>query len=179
MSTLYSLVFMFIHLHIRSTIKATTSVRQTEATSWFYLVVVPLKELQEAGLGSCGALDPAEAQVVPSPLQVADVHGQVLQPKTRSFPHRGQLGGSDKRERGGGGHNQRTFFSVKLANRVSHSHSLVVCEAERREVGVLLGKVGQPVDDPGQLWGNRDKSRNHRYHHSATTPGAVHVGSWD
>lgn len=74
--------------------------------------MVPLKELQEAGLGPSGPLDPAEAQVVPSPLQVADVHGQVLQPKTRSFPHRGQLGGSDKRE-GGGGHNQRTFFSVK------------------------------------------------------------------
>lgn len=130
--------------------------------------MVPLKELQEAGLGPSGPLDPAEAQVVPSPLQVADVHGQVLQPKTGSLPHRGQLGGSDKREVGGGIINAPSSV-LKLANRVSHSHSLVVCEAESGEVGVLLGKVRQPVDDPGQLWGDQDDSRNHRYHRSVTT----------
>lgn len=61
-----------------------------------YLVMVPLKELQETGLGPSSALDSTEAQVVPSPLQVADVHGQVLQPQTRSLPHCGQLGRPEK-----------------------------------------------------------------------------------
>lgn len=71
--------------------------------------MVPLKELQEAGLGPSGALDPAEAQVVPGPLQVAHVHGQVLQPQTRSFAHRGQLGRPEQEKRGP---NQRTLNVV-------------------------------------------------------------------
>lgn len=54
--------------------------------------MVPLKELQEAGLGASGTLDPPETQVVAGPLQVAHVHGQVLQPQTRPLSHRGQLG---------------------------------------------------------------------------------------
>lgn len=128
-----------------------TSRQQTQASACFYLVVVALKELQEAGLGPRGPLDPAEAQVVPSPLQVADVHGQVLQPQTRSFPHRGQLG------RPGGARRSVTnarSSSLKPAwgGGGGGSHSLVVREAKRREVGVLLGKVCQPVDDSGQLW---------------------------
>ncbi len=56
--------------------------------------MLPLKELQEAGLGASGPLDPPETQVVAGSLQVAHVHGQVLQPQTRSLSHRGQLGGS-------------------------------------------------------------------------------------
>lgn len=112
--------------------------------------MVPLKELQETGLGPGGALDPAEAQVVPSPLQVTDVHGQVLEPQTRSLPHRGQLGRPEK-ESGVGGHNQHTFFSTKTGQE-GRSHSLVVREAQRWELGVLLGKACQPVDDSGQLW---------------------------
>lgn len=85
--------------------------------------MVPLKELQEAGLGPSGPLDPAEAQVVPSPLQVADVHGQVLQPQTGSFPHRGQLGRPEKES--GGIINARSS-SLKPAERVgapgAHTH---------------------------------------------------------
>lgn len=57
-----------------------------------YLVMFPLKELQEAGLGAGGALHASEAQIVPSSLQVPHVHRQVLNPETRSLPHRGQLG---------------------------------------------------------------------------------------
>ena len=67
----------------------------------FYFVVVPLKELQEAGLGPSGPLHPPEAQVVPGPLEVPHVHGQVLQPQTRSLPDCGQLGRPVEGERGG------------------------------------------------------------------------------
>lgn len=45
-----------------------------------YLVVVPLEKLQETGLGTRGSLHAAETQVVSGTLQVAHVHGQVLQP---------------------------------------------------------------------------------------------------
>lgn len=55
--------------------------------------MLPLKELQEAGLGAGGPLDPSETQVIAGSLQVAHVHGQVLQPQTCSLSHRGQLGG--------------------------------------------------------------------------------------
>lgn len=54
--------------------------------------MVPLKELQETGLGSCGALYTSETQVIAGSLQVAHVHGQVLQPQTRTLSHGGQLG---------------------------------------------------------------------------------------
>lgn len=57
-----------------------------------YLIMVPLKELQEAGLGACGALNPPETQIIAGSLQVPHVHGQVLQPQTRSLSYRGQLG---------------------------------------------------------------------------------------
>lgn len=57
-----------------------------------YLVVVPLKKLQETGLGASGPLDPPETQVITGSLQVAHVHSQVLQPQTCSFSYCGQLG---------------------------------------------------------------------------------------
>lgn len=56
--------------------------------------MVPLKELQEAGLGASGPLDPPETQVITGSLQVPHVHGQVLQPQTCSLPYRRQLGRS-------------------------------------------------------------------------------------
>lgn len=69
--------------------------------------MVPLKQLQEAGLGAGGPLDTPETQVVAGSLHVPHVHGQVLQPETRPLPYRGQLGrpagGAGERRRGGGG----------------------------------------------------------------------------
>lgn len=67
--------------------------------------MVPLKELQEAGLGARGSLDTAETQVVARTLQVAHVHGQVLQPQTGPLSHGGQLGrpASGTGGEGGGG----------------------------------------------------------------------------
>lgn len=53
--------------------------------------MVPLKELQEAGLSAGGPLHSPETQVVSGSLQVAHVHGQVLQPQTRPLPHSGEL----------------------------------------------------------------------------------------
>lgn len=103
----------YFHENNKHKLKSNASRRRPQARACVYLVVVPLKELQEAGLGPRGPLDPAEAQVIPSPLQVADVHGQVLQPQTRSLPHRGQLGRPDSEKRDTHARNQRTVFSVE------------------------------------------------------------------
>lgn len=67
-----------------------------------YLVMVPLKELQEAGLGACGPLDSTETKIIAGSLQVPHIHHQILQPQTRSLPHCGQLGRPV--QRGGEGH---------------------------------------------------------------------------
>lgn len=56
-----------------------------------HLVMIPLEELQEAGLGPCGAFHASETQVILSSLKVAHVHDQVLQPQTRSLAHCSQL----------------------------------------------------------------------------------------
>lgn len=60
--------------------------------------MVSLKELQEAGLSACGAFHTTKAQVVPSPLQVPQVHAQVLNPQAAAFPHRGELCGSENNQ---------------------------------------------------------------------------------
>lgn len=74
--------------------------------------MVPLKELQEAGLGARGSLHATETQVVARTLQVAHVHGQVLQPQTGPLSHGGQLG----RPAGGGavGGERRQHFQDLL-----------------------------------------------------------------
>jgi hypothetical protein len=65
--------------------------------------MVPLEELQEAGLGACSTLHPPETQVFAGTLKVPHVHGQVLEPQTCSLTHCGQLGRPGReRERGGG-----------------------------------------------------------------------------
>lgn len=115
-----------------------------------YLVMVPLKELQETGLGARGPLDPPETQIIAGSLQVAHVHGQVLQPQTCPLSHRGQLGGPVGQGRHSKGH-QANQQSENTANGTLYSDSLVVCEAQRGEVGIFLGKVCQPVNDSGQL----------------------------
>lgn len=56
-----------------------------------YFTMVPLKELQEAGLCASGAFYTPKAQVIPSPLQVLQVHAQVLNPQAAAFPHSGEL----------------------------------------------------------------------------------------
>ena len=54
--------------------------------------MVPLKELQEAGLGPSGPLNPSETEIIVGSLEVPHVHGQVLQPQTSPLPNCGQLG---------------------------------------------------------------------------------------
>jgi len=53
--------------------------------------MVSLKELQEAGLSASGAFYTPKAQVISSPLQVVQVHAQVLNPQAAAFPHSGEL----------------------------------------------------------------------------------------
>lgn len=60
-----------------------------------YFTVVSLKELQEAGLSASGAFHTPETQVIPSPLQVLQVHAQVLNPQAAAFPYSGELGRSE------------------------------------------------------------------------------------
>lgn len=55
------------------------------------LLVIPLEELQEAGLRASGALYSSEAQLIPDTLQVLEIHAEILNPKAASFPNRGQL----------------------------------------------------------------------------------------
>lgn len=46
---------------------------------------------------------------------------------------------------------------------IQYSDSLVVCEAERGEVGVFLRKVCQSVNDSGQLEQRRQRVLVHGY----------------
>jgi len=43
-----------------------------------HLVVIAIKQCQKARLRSCGAFDATEAQIVPSPLNIAEVPEQFL-----------------------------------------------------------------------------------------------------
>lgn len=80
----------------------------TDSSSHFagpseYLLVIPLKELQEAGLSASGALHSPEAELITDTLQVLEVHAEILNPKAAAFPNRGQLSrpeGSTKRTQG-------------------------------------------------------------------------------
>lgn len=115
----------------------------------------PLKELQEAGLSASGPLDPPETQVIAGSLQVAHVHGQILQPQTRTLSHSGQLGGpvggAGAVREGREGKRVNTACKTALREVQLYADSLVVCEAKRGEVGVFLCKVCQSVNNSGQL----------------------------
>lgn len=56
-----------------------------------YFTMVSLEELQEAGLSASGAFHTPKTQVIPSSLQVLQVHAQVLDPQAAAFPHSGEL----------------------------------------------------------------------------------------
>jgi len=56
-----------------------------------HLLVIPLEELQEAGLRASGALHSSEAQLISDTLQVLKIHAEILNPKAAAFPNRGQL----------------------------------------------------------------------------------------
>ena len=64
-----------------------------------YFTMVSLKELQEAGLSASGAFYTPKAQVIPSPLQVLQVHAQVLNPQAAAFPHSGELCRSENNQK--------------------------------------------------------------------------------
>ena len=57
------------------------------------LLLVPLEQLHEAGLGAGGALGPPEAELADLELQVLHIHHQLVHPQRRPFAHGGQLGG--------------------------------------------------------------------------------------
>lgn len=121
--------------------------------------MIPLKELQETSLGACGALHTSETQVIAGSLQVAHVHGQVLQPQTRTLSHGGQLGrpvrdGGEKETGNTAGCSAKTSENItdktpSTGPLQRYPDSLVVCEAKRWEVGIFLRKVCQSVNDSG------------------------------
>lgn len=61
--------------------------------------MIPLEELEEAGLCARGSFDAPETQVISSALKVAQVHDQILQPEARSLPDCSQLSRSEKKKR--------------------------------------------------------------------------------
>ena len=87
----------------------------------FDLVVVPVKEGQEASLGPRGPLDASETDIVPGALEVPQVPQEFLNPEGGSLTDGSQLGGLEMGETKGG------------------------------QVTVSLGKLGETRDDSGQL----------------------------
>ena len=59
----------------------------------YYLVMVAIEELEEAGLSSSGSFDASEPQVILGPLQIPQVHQEVLNPEASPLTNRCQLGG--------------------------------------------------------------------------------------
>lgn len=55
------------------------------------LPVISLKELQKFGLSASGVLHSPEMQLTTDPLQVLEMHAEILNPKTAAFPIRGSL----------------------------------------------------------------------------------------
>ena len=89
------------------------------------LGVVTVEDLEEGSLSTGGTLDTTETQVVTGTLEVTQIHEQILDPETSTLANGNQLGG------------------------------LAVGETQAGEVLVLLGELGQLVDDDGQL-GDQD-----------------------
>lgn len=87
----------------------------------FNLGVVSVEDLEERSLSTGGTLDTTEAQVITGPLQVPQIHEQVLDPET------GSLSDSDKLS------------------------GLAVSETKARQVLILLSERGQLVDDNSKL----------------------------
>lgn len=91
--------------------------------------MVPLEELQEAGLGTSSALHSPKAELITDTLQVLEVHAEILDPKAAAFPNRGQLSRPERRtERTQRSHIEATITSwrgseVKLGKLVRHNDS--------------------------------------------------------
>lgn len=91
--------------------------------------MVPLKELQEAGLGPGGPLDAPESYIITGSLQVPHVHGQVLQPQTSTLPDCGQLGRSVE----------------EMSHRHSHLEKQGLRDVQQRCVHVIGGVAVLPL----------------------------------
>lgn len=85
------------------------------------LTVITLEDLEERSLSTGGTLDTTETQVIAGPLQVPQIHEQILDPQARPLANRDELG------------------------------RLSVREAETRQVLVLLRECRQLIDNDGQL----------------------------
>ena len=109
-----------------------------------YLTVVAIKQAQETCLCPCGALDTSESQVVPGPLQVAQIHQEVRNPQTRPLPNSGQLCRSAIQK-------DQVQNIVDGCEQTKKVNSLKVGVAQRREGLVLLCKCGQPLNTSSKL----------------------------
>lgn len=74
--------------------------------------MIPLEELQEAGLSACGSFDAPEAQVVSCTLKITHVHDQILQPQTSTLPDCSQLSWSENEERDNKTQNQPSIVAL-------------------------------------------------------------------
>lgn len=101
--------------------RAETGLLSDQLIQLLNLGVVTLEDLQERSLSTGGTLDTTEAQVIASALQVTQIHQQILNPQAGTLANGNKLSG------------------------------LAVGEAQAGQVLVLLGELGQLVDDDGQL----------------------------
>jgi hypothetical protein len=85
------------------------------------LGMVTVEDLEEGSLSTGGTLDTTETQVIAGTLEVTQIHEQILDPETSTLANGNQLGG------------------------------LTVSETQAGKILVLLGELGQLVDDEGQL----------------------------
>lgn len=84
-----------VHLCCKTAISFTSLLTKSFGV---HLFMIPIKELQEAGLSPGGPLHPSEPQISSSSLKVAHVHDQILQPQTCSLAHCSQLSWPEKKK---------------------------------------------------------------------------------
>ena len=121
------------------------------------LVVVTFEDLKERGLGTGSTLDTTETQVLTGPLQVPEVHQQILDPKAGSLANCHELrrlpvGETQAR--------QVLVFLGESGQLVDHDCELgnedIETIAEEDKVGIIgaVARSGTPVDDTGRGGGN-------------------------
>mmetsp|Transcript_11003 Transcript_11003/g.16205 ORF Transcript_11003/g.16205 Transcript_11003/m.16205 type:complete len:385 (+) Transcript_11003:367-1521(+) len=128
-----------------------------------HLLVVAPKELEEAGLGACGALHPPHGQVLNLAVQGLHVQHEVLHPQGAALAHRGELGGLVVGEPQGG------HVRVLLCKGFHDSQELHQLPAQQQHALLELHQVcvvphiaagGPQVDHCHGLWTNLPKCVN-------------------
>lgn len=129
-----------------------TGLLSNKLVQLFHLVVVTVEDLEERGLSTSGTLDTTEAQVITRPLQVAQIHQQVLNPQRCTLANRHELCGLSVGETQAG---QVFVFLGESGQLVNHNGELgnedVETITKEDKVGVIgtVARSSTPVNDTG------------------------------